>query len=158
MKQSEKAPFQNYIIKESEVLNTIPLENDVWFIDGMALISCLKPKKTYKEWISALIRFIFPDSSTTLKLLRFINGTYKVKSIKNMPKQKLGTSSTKFNITAFEQNIPQGNTSKELLKDSEYKVQLIKMISVPEYYQDLVLLLSLQEKKKTSRKSSYKRF
>ena len=102
---------------------------------------------------------IFRVKPGTKNIMRMrVNGTYKVKSIKNMPKQKLGTSSTKFNITAFEQNIPQANTSKELLKDSEYKVQLIKMISVPEYYQDLALLLSLQEKKKTSRKSSYKRF
>ena len=65
----------------------------------------LKPKKTYKEWISALIRFIFPDSSITMKLLGVINGSYKVDSVKNMTRQKRGTSSTKFNIKGFEQNM-----------------------------------------------------
>ena len=109
MKQSEKGSFQNYIIKESEASDTISLEDDAWFIDGMTLISCLKPK-SYKEWISALTRFIFPESSITLKLLGLTNDTYKVKSIKNMPKQKLVTTYTKFNITGFEQSIPDGNT------------------------------------------------
>ena len=41
-----------------------------------------------------------------MKLLEFINGTYKVDFIKNMTKHKQGTSSTKFNITGFEQNMP----------------------------------------------------
>ena len=48
--------------------------------------------------------------------------------------------------------MPQGNTWQELLNDNEYKDQLIEMIkqywsSVPEFYQDIFLLLLLQEKK-----------
>ena len=61
LRQSEKASFQNYIIKELKALHTNPPKDAAWFIDGMAFISCLKPKKTYKEWISALISFIFPE-------------------------------------------------------------------------------------------------
>ena len=63
-----------------------------------------------------------------MKLLVFINDTYKVDSIKNMTRQKGGTSSTKFNNTDFEQNMPQGNNWQELLNNSEYKDQLIEMI------------------------------
>ena len=128
MRQSEKASFRNYIIKQSEALHTIPPKDAAWFIDGMAFISCLKPKKTYKGWASALIIFIFPDSSITVKLLVFINDTYNVDSIKIMARQERGTSFTKFNITGFEQSIPQGDTWEELLNDNEYKDQLIKMI------------------------------
>ena len=86
MKQSgsAKTSFWNYIIKESEALHTIPPEDAAWFIDGMVLIRCLKPKM---DWISALIRFIFPVSSITMKLLGFINDTYKVDGIKNMTRQ-----------------------------------------------------------------------
>ena len=62
-----------------------------------------------------------------MKLLGFINNTYKLDSIKNMTKQKRGTSSTKFNITGFEQNMPRGNTWKELLNVSEYKDEMIKV-------------------------------
>ena len=76
----------------------------------MAFISCLKPKKTYKEWISVLISFTFLDGSITMKLLGFINDTYKVDNIENITRQERGTSSTKFNITGFEQNMPQGDT------------------------------------------------
>ena len=38
-----------------------------------------------------------------------------------MARQKRGTSSTMFNITGFEQNMPQGNNWQELLNNSEYK-------------------------------------
>ena len=75
-----------------------------------------------------IIRSIFPDSFITMKLLRFINYTYKIDSIKNMARQKRGTSSAKVNITGFEQNMPQGNNWQEFLKDSEYKDPLIEMI------------------------------
>ena len=78
----------------------------------MALIGCLKPKKTYKEWISALIRFIFPDSPITMKLLRFIKDSYKADSIKNMTSKKRITSSTKFNTAGFEKSILQGTPGK----------------------------------------------
>ena len=80
------------------------------------------------DWISALIRFIFPVNSITMKLLGFINDTYKVDSIKNLTRQKRGTSSTKFNNTDFEQNMPQGNNWQELLNNSQYKDQLTEMI------------------------------
>ena len=75
-----------------------------------------------------IIRSIFPDSFITMKLLRFINYTYKIDSIKNMARQKRGTSSAKVNITGFEQNMPQGNNWQEFLKDSEYKDPLIEMM------------------------------
>ena len=63
-----------------------------------------------------------------MELLRFINDTRKVDNIKNMTREKRGTSSTKFDITGFEQNMSQDNTWMELFKLSEYKDQLIKMI------------------------------
>ena len=62
-----------------------------------------------------------------MKLLRFANDTYKVDSMKNITRQKQGTSFTKFNITGFEQNIPQGNNWNELFNDNEYKYHLIEM-------------------------------
>ena len=65
----------------------------------------------------ALISSITRDSTITMKLLGFINGTYKIDFIKNMTKQKRGTTSTKFNITGFEQNMPQSNNWQEFLND-----------------------------------------
>ena len=63
-----------------------------------------------------------------MKLLGFIKDTYKVDSIKNMTRQERGTSFTKFNITGFEQNMPQRDTWQEYLNDNGYKDQLIEMI------------------------------
>ena len=63
-----------------------------------------------------------------MKLLGLINDTYKVDFIKNMTKQKQGTSFTNFNITGFEHNIPQSNNWQELLDDSKYKNHLIEMV------------------------------
>ena len=68
---------------------------------------------------------ICPDSSATVKLLGLINDTCKVESTRIWP----DTSSTKFNITDFEQNILLGNTWQELLTDSEYKGQLVEMMT-----------------------------
>ena len=58
----------------------------------------------------------------------FINDTKKVDSIKNMTRQKPGTFFTKFNNTGAEQNMPQGNNWKELLDDTEYKDESLKVI------------------------------
>ena len=63
-----------------------------------------------------------------MKVLEFINGTYKVDSIKNMIRQKRSAPSTKFKITGFEQNMTQGNNWQERLNDCKYKDQLIEMI------------------------------
>ena len=40
---------------------------------------------------------------------------------------KRGTSSSIFNITGFEKTMPQGKNWQELLKNNEYKDQLIEM-------------------------------
>ena len=63
-----------------------------------------------------------------MKLLGFINDTYKVGSIENMTRQKRGTSSTKFSNTGFEQNMSEGKNWQELLNDNQYKDQLIEMM------------------------------
>ena len=88
-----------------------------------------------------------------MKLLGFINDMYKVDGIKNMTRLERGTSSTKLNITGFEQNMPQGDTWKELLNDNEYKDQLIETIKqyVLEFSSGIlprsIFLLLLQVKK-----------
>ena len=41
-----------------------------------------------------------------------------------MARHKRGTCSTKFNITGFEQNMPQGNNWRDFLNDNEQKDQL----------------------------------
>ena len=80
----------------------------------MVLIRCLKPKNLLRKDFGT-DHVQFPDSSTTMKLLGFINDTYKVDSIENMTRQKQGTSCIKFNNTGFEQNMPEGKNWKELL-------------------------------------------
>ena len=54
----------------------------------------------------------------------------KVDSIKNIARQKRGISSTKFNITDFQMNIPQCKNWNEFLNESEYKDHLIEMIKL----------------------------
>ena len=62
-----------------------------------------------------------PTQLYNYKLLGFTNDMFKEGRIKNMARQKRGTSSTKFNNIGFEPNIPQGNNWQEFLNDSEYK-------------------------------------
>ena len=49
LRRLERTFFRNCINKESEALHTIPPEDTTWFIDCMALIRCLKPKKLIKN-------------------------------------------------------------------------------------------------------------
>ena len=46
---SVNTSFWNYIVKESEAFHTTPPKNAALFIDGMALMKCLKPKKFMKK-------------------------------------------------------------------------------------------------------------
>ena len=119
--------YQSQLLKESwdsqgqkkHLFEIISLQNQkhyTQFHRNMTLIIPLKPKSL---WSSAFIRFIFPDISITIKLFGFINDAYKVDSIKNMARHKRGTCSTKFNITGFEQNMPQGNNWRDFLNDNE---------------------------------------
>ena len=48
--------------------------------------------------------------------------------IENMARQKRGTCSTKFNITGFEQNMPQVNNWQDVLNDNEQEDQLLEII------------------------------
>ena len=52
------------------------------------------------------------DQVSILELLGLINETYKLGNIKNMTRQERGTSCSEFNITGFEQNMPQGKPGK----------------------------------------------
>jgi len=81
LRQSEKASLRIYIIQVSDSLVTEAPGNAAWFVDGMALVRCVKPRKTYREWISALIKYVYPHSSIPIHMIGFIKDTYIVNSI-----------------------------------------------------------------------------
>jgi len=61
LRQSEKASLRNYIIQVSDSLITEAPENAV------------KSRKTFGEWISALIKYVYPHSSIPIQMIGFIN-------------------------------------------------------------------------------------
>ena len=55
LRQSEKASFRNYFKNESNSNTSKCPQGVSWFIDDLALVWSLKPKKNYREWIQCLV-------------------------------------------------------------------------------------------------------
>ena len=49
LKQTDKSSFRNMIILESNAMEKEVPKNASWFIDGIAAVSTIKPKKVYKD-------------------------------------------------------------------------------------------------------------
>ena len=128
LRQSEKASFRNYLIKEADAKqNEIPV-NASWFIDGLAVIRSLKPKKTYKEWITSLIKYITTERHVFPQIIAMVNDTYIPDSVKNLTRIERGLSATNVIVQGVEQNMPQGNKWQELLHSNNFKQQIIELI------------------------------
>ncbi len=88
LRQSDKASLRNYLITKSDsILENMP-KNCSRFIDGLAAICTLRPKKTYKEWLKSLIQFTTPAGESEAVQIGLINDTYKSNSIKSGTRKK----------------------------------------------------------------------
>ena len=91
----------------------------------------MKPKTTYGEWISCLIKFITPSSSIDQcpKLVGMVNDTYLDCSTKSGTRKKRGEDFQKTFVTGFEQHMTSGTKWQQFLRNSENKKQLLGLIS-----------------------------
>ena len=48
------------LILESNAMEKEVPKNASWFIDEMAAVRTIKPKKVYKDWLQKLITFVEP--------------------------------------------------------------------------------------------------
>ena len=60
LRQRSKNSFRIFLIGQSSAIQTQPPFKAVWIIDIMAIIRSAKSKKTYKEWLTALIKIVTP--------------------------------------------------------------------------------------------------
>ena len=63
------------------ISNEIPTDCS-WLFDGMAAVRSVTPKKTYKEFIECLFRYIKPDDKANPKMVGIMNDNYVEKSVK----------------------------------------------------------------------------
>ena len=60
LRQTDKSCFRNMLILESNAMEKEVPKNASWFIDEMAAVRTIKPKKVYKDWLQKLITFVEP--------------------------------------------------------------------------------------------------
>ena len=58
LRQTDKSCFRNMLILESNAMEKKVPKNASWFIDGMAAVSTIKPKKVYEDWLQKLITYL----------------------------------------------------------------------------------------------------
>ena len=129
LRQSEKASFRNFFISKCDGPFSIPPKNAAWFVDGLAAVRTLKPKKTYREWLKNLLHFREPPADASPRLIGMINDMYLGKSVKKGTRSDRGSSSQKVTLQGFKQHMPQGVRWSEFLHNCENKNELIKLIA-----------------------------
>ena len=128
LRASSKSLLRNFLIDECCAEIRKAPENSEWLIDGMAAIRSVSPRKTYKEWIKALVSFMHPP--TVVKPVRFamINDVYLSESTKGCTRSKRGETGALVKVEGLEQHMPQGNNWNKFLCNGENKTSLIKLI------------------------------
>ena len=129
LRQSDKASLRIFFISKSDGVSCEYPKNAAWFVDGFAAIRSLKPKKTYKDWIPSLLRFIEPPVDALPCLIGMINDSYLQKSIKECTRNDCGQSNVNIDIQGFEQHMLQGVRWNEFLHNGENKNGLIRLLS-----------------------------
>ena len=69
------------MIEESHAAYEIFLTQCRWIIDGMAAIRSVNARKTYREWLECLMKFVNPSEDKDAISIEIINDTYKRDSV-----------------------------------------------------------------------------
>ena len=128
LRQSDKASLRNYLINECNSISEDPPKNCSWFIDGLAAVRSLQPKKTYRVWLKSFLQFAKPPRNTDAIQVGLINDTYKADSVKGGTRKDRGESGLRVQIDGFDQHMLQGNKWQEFLNSGENKEELIQLL------------------------------
>lgn len=128
LRQSDKASLRNFLINECNSVSEVPPKNGSWFIDGLAAVCSLQPKRTYREWLRSFLQFTKPPKDSEAIQVGLINDTYKVDSIKGGTRKERGESGLKVKIDGFDQLMPQGNKWQGFLNIGQNKEELRKLL------------------------------
>ena len=128
LRQSDKASLRNFLITESNSVSEEPPKNCSWFIDGLAAVRSLQPKRTYREWLRNFLQFTKPPKDSEAIQVGLVNDTYKADSIKGGTRKERGESGLKVKIDGFDQHMLQGSKWQEFLNSGQNKEELIQLI------------------------------
>ncbi len=129
IRQAPKHLFRNFLIEESKALTNIIPTNARWLIDGMAVMRTVKPKQTYGEWMTQLLKFVQPPKETNPLSIELVNDTYLATSIKSSTREKRGEQQQRTYLQGFEQKMPQGNGWSLFFNNIENKTDLISLVA-----------------------------
>ena len=121
------------IIEESDAVTNVCPANARWLVDGMAAMRSVKPRETYKEWFTALLRFSKPPVESCALSVEMINDTYRKESVKGGTRLNRGNVSKRTYIQGYDQQMLQGNTWNSFFHNIDNKRDLIKLAS--KFYQ-----------------------
>ena len=100
LRQSDKASLRNFLINDSGSFTGQLPKNEHW-LDGMAAVRSLKPRKTYAEWVKSFINFTTPAKAADARSLGIINDTYRENGIKSVVVRGEGFNSKAMSSICF---------------------------------------------------------
>ena len=128
LRQTNKASLRNYLMNKSGSISEDTPKYCSWFIDGLAAIRSLRPKKTYREWLKSLLQFITPPKEAEATQVVLVNDTYKEDSIKGGRRKERGESGPRVRIEGFDQHMLQGSKRQDFLNSGENKEELVRLV------------------------------
>ena len=124
--QTDKAGFQNLILKQSDAVRKDYPKNAKWIIDGMTAIRSAKPRNTYEEWFLALTDYMKPPAATHAQFLDIVMDVYVDKSVKECTRRhRGGKPGPRTLITSSQQKMLLGEKWVNFLNNGENKNNLI---------------------------------
>ena len=109
----------------------------------MAAVRAVKPRRTYKEWIKALIVYMTPPDDAELIQFGMINDVYIKESVKSYTRSKRGESRGIVKVGGAEQHMQYGTRWSAFLCNGTNKTELLKLIGVSMHTEEMKNLFKI---------------
>ena len=143
LRSSAKSVLRNFLIDESGALVTNAPKHCDWLVDRMAAVRAVKPRRTYKEWIKALIVYMTPPDDAEPIQFGMINDVYIKESVKSCTRSKRGESRGIVKVEGAEQHRQYGTRWSAFLCNGTNKTKLLKLIGVSMHTEEMKNLFKI---------------
>ena len=109
----------------------------------MAAVRAVKPRRTYKEWIKALILYMTPPDDAEPIQFGMINDVYIKESVKSCTRSKRGESRGIVKVEGAEQHMQYGTRWGAFLCNGTNKTELLTLIGVSMHTEEMKNLFKI---------------
>ena len=125
--QSDKAKFRNYIIG-------LPFDNKyhydaMWIFDAGHAIRQVKPRDTYREYYTDLLKWILPEREARASSVVITTDDYRADSTKERERRSRrgGCEGRRVYVTGLEQKMPEGIKWSDFINNGQNKNDLMSL-------------------------------